>query len=163
MEELARVAGAEAAGAASSSPTSAPGRAWRRPIASLNILLASHVWRQDHNGFTHQDPGFIDHVVNKKAEIIRVYLPPETNTLLSVATTACGAGTTSTSSWPASTRRRSGSTWTPRSSIARPGSHLGLGQQRQGSEARVVMACAGDVPTLETLAAVQLLREHIPR
>jgi xylulose-5-phosphate/fructose-6-phosphate phosphoketolase len=66
---------------------------WRRPIASLNILLASHVWRQDHNGFTHQDPGFIDHVVNKKAEVIRVYLPPDTNCLLSVWTIACAAAT----------------------------------------------------------------------
>ena len=67
-----------------------------RPIASLNYLLTSHVWRQDHNGFSHQDPGFIDHVVNKKAEVIRVYLPPDANTLLSVPTTACAAGTTST-------------------------------------------------------------------
>ncbi len=81
---------------------------WRRPIASLNILLESHVWRQDHNGFTHQDPGFIDHVVNKKAEVIRVYLPPDTNCLLSVMTTACGAATTSTSWSRASTHLRSG-------------------------------------------------------
>ena len=71
------------------------GLPWRRKIASLNYLLASHVWRQDHNGFTHQDPGFIDHVVNKKAEIVRVYLPPDANCLLSVWTTACAAAITS--------------------------------------------------------------------
>ena len=82
---------------------------WRRPIASLNYLLSSHVWRQDHNGFSHQDPGFIDHVVNKKAEVIRVYLPPDANTPARASpTTACAAATTSTSSWPASSRRRSG-------------------------------------------------------
>ena len=79
---------------------------WRRPIASLNYLLTSHVWRQDHNGFSHQDPGFIDHVVNKKAEIIRVYLPPDANSLLSVADHCLRSrATTSTSSWPASSRR----------------------------------------------------------
>ena len=79
---------------------------WRRPIASLNYLLSSHVWRQDHNGFSHQDPGFIDHVVNKKAEIVRVYLPPDTNTLLSVGRPLpAQPATTSTSSWPASSRR----------------------------------------------------------
>jgi xylulose-5-phosphate/fructose-6-phosphate phosphoketolase len=78
------------------------------PIASLNYLLTSHVWRQDHNGFSHQDPGFIDHVVNKKADVIRVYLPPDANTLLSSPTTACAAATTSTSSSPASSRSRSG-------------------------------------------------------
>ena len=82
---------------------------WRRPIASLNYLLTSHVWRQDHNGFSHQDPGFIDHVVNKKAEVIRVYLPPDANCCCRWPTTACAAATTSTSSSPASSRARTGS------------------------------------------------------
>ena len=82
---------------------------WRRPIASLNYLLTSHVWRQDHNGFSHQDPGFIDHVVNKKAEIVRVYLPPDANTLLATMDHCLRSrDTTSTSSWPASSPRRSG-------------------------------------------------------
>jgi xylulose-5-phosphate/fructose-6-phosphate phosphoketolase len=136
---------------------------WRRPIASLNYLLTSHVWRQDHNGFSHQDPGFIDHVVNKKAEVVRVYLPPDANTLLSVldhclrsrhyvnviiagkqpalqyldmdaAVKHCTAGV---GIWP----------WA---------------SNDQNAEPDLVMACAGDVPTLETLAAVALLREHIP-
>jgi xylulose-5-phosphate/fructose-6-phosphate phosphoketolase len=136
---------------------------WRPPIASLNYLLTSHVWRQDHNGFSHQDPGFIDHVVNKKAEVIRVYLPPDANTLLSVAdhclrsrhyinvivagkqpalqylsmeeaTIHCAAGV---SIWA----------WA---------------SNDQGVEPDVVMACAGDVPTLETLAAAALLRQHLP-
>jgi xylulose-5-phosphate/fructose-6-phosphate phosphoketolase len=89
---------------------------WRRPIASLNYLLTSHVWRQDHNGFSHQDPGFIDHVVNKKADVIRVYLPPDANTLLCI-TDRCLE----------SSRRRSGWTWTPRSSIAPPVSESSSG------------------------------------
>ncbi len=137
--------------------------AWRRPVASLNYLLTSHVWRQDHNGFSHQDPGFIDHVVNKKADVIRVYLPPDANTLLSVmdhclrsrdyvnvivagkqpalqyldmdaAVTHCTAG-------------------------------IGIWEwasNDKGGEPDVVMGCAGDVPTLETLAAVQLLRQYVP-
>jgi xylulose-5-phosphate/fructose-6-phosphate phosphoketolase len=136
---------------------------WRRPIASLNYLLTSHVWRQDHNGFSHQDPGFIDHVVNKKAEVIRVYLPPDANTLLCVgdhclrsrnyvnlivagkqpalqylsmdeAIKHCNAGV---SIWE----------WA---------------SNDKGSEPDVVMACAGDIPTLETLAAVEILREQAP-
>ncbi len=136
---------------------------WRAPIASLNYLLTSHVWRQDHNGFSHQDPGFIDHVVNKKAQVIRVYLPPDANTLLSVAdhclrsrdyvnvivagkqpalqyldidaaVTHCTAGI---GIWP----------WA---------------STDQGGEPDVVLACAGDVPTLETLAAAAVLREHLP-
>ncbi|HEX8852716.1 MAG TPA: phosphoketolase family protein, partial [Pyrinomonadaceae bacterium] len=136
---------------------------WRRPIASLNYLLSSHVWRQDHNGFSHQDPGFIDHVVNKKAEVVRVYLPPDANTLLSVtdhclrsrnyvnvivagkqpalqyldmdaAVKHCTAGA---GIWP----------WA---------------SNDQGGEPDVVMACAGDVPTLETLAAVDILRQRFP-
>jgi xylulose-5-phosphate/fructose-6-phosphate phosphoketolase len=136
---------------------------WREPIASLNYLLTSHVWRQDHNGFTHQDPGFLDVVVNKKADVIRVYLPPDANTLLSVmdhclrsrnyinvvvagkqpalqyldldaAVTHCTAGI---GIWP----------WA---------------SNDQGAEPDVVLACAGDVPTLETLAAADLLRRHLP-
>jgi xylulose-5-phosphate/fructose-6-phosphate phosphoketolase len=136
---------------------------WRRPVASLNYLLTSHVWRQDHNGFSHQDPGFIDHVVNKKAEVIRVYLPPDANTLLCVADHClrsrdyvnlivagkqpalqylnmdeaikhCDAGV---SIWE----------WA---------------SNDKGSEPDVVMACAGDIPTLETLAAVEILREQAP-
>ena len=136
---------------------------WRRPIASLNYLLASHVWRQDHNGFTHQDPGFLDHVMNKKAEVTRIYLPPDANCLLSVmdhclrsrhyvnvvvagkhpapqwlgmddAVKHCTAGV---GIWP----------WASNDQHAAPD---------------VVMACCGDVPTLETLAAVSILREHLP-
>jgi xylulose-5-phosphate/fructose-6-phosphate phosphoketolase len=136
---------------------------WREPIASLNYLLTSHVWRQDHNGFTHQDPGFLDVVVNKKADVIRVYLPPDANTLLSVmdhclqsrnyvnvviagkqpalqyldmdaAVTHCTAGI---GIWEWASNDR-------------------------GAEPDVVLACAGDVPTLETLAAADLLRRHLP-
>ena len=103
---------------------------WRRPIASLNYLLTSHVWRQDHNGFSHQDPGFIDHVVNKKAEVIGVYLPPDANTLLCVMDSrAPRAATPSTSSSPASSRSSSTSTWTRRSSTARRGSASGSGRR----------------------------------
>src|SRR5437867_1706090 len=137
--------------------------AWRRPIASLNILLSSHVWRQDHNGFTHQDPGFIDLVMNKKAEIIRVYLPPDANCLLSVMdhclrsrhyVNVVVAGKHPAPQWltmdEAVRHCEAGiGTWAWASSD-------------RGGEPDVVMACAGDVPTLETLAAVQLLREHLP-
>jgi xylulose-5-phosphate/fructose-6-phosphate phosphoketolase len=144
------------------------GLPWRRKIASLNYLLASHVWRQDHNGFTHQDPGFIDHVVNKKASVVRVYLPPDANCLLSVmdhclrsrhyvnvviagkhpapqwlamdaAVAHCAAGI---GIWP----------WAGSPELA----------QEPGIAPDVVMACCGDVPTLETLAAVSILREHLP-
>jgi len=136
---------------------------WRRPIASLNILLTSHVWRQDHNGFTHQDPGFIDLVMNKKASIVRVYLPPDANTLLCV-TECClrsrdlinviVAGKQSEPQWldieAARRHCESGAgIWEWASNDA-------------GGEPDVVMACAGDVPTLETLAAVSILREHAP-
>ena len=136
---------------------------WRRPIASLNILLTSHVWRQDHNGFTHQDPGFIDHVCNKKAEIIRVYLPPDTNTL------ALRRG--SLSAQPAlrqCDRRQQTSSpqWLDMdAAIKHCTAGIGIWEwasNDRGSEPDVVMACAGDVPTLETLAAVELLREHVP-
>ncbi len=136
---------------------------WRRPIASLNYLLSSHVWRQDHNGFSHQDPGFIDHVVNKKAEIIRVYLPPDANCLLSVAdhclrsrnyVNVIVAGKQPAPQWldmDAAIRHCTAGIgiWTWASNDA-------------GDEPDVVMACCGDVPTLETLAAVSILREHIP-
>ena len=105
---------------------------WRRPIASLNYLLTSHVWRQDHNGFTHQDPGFIDHVVNKKAEVIRVYLPPDANCLLSV-TDHClrSRGLCERDRRRQTARRRSGSPWSRRSTHCTTGlEHLGMGQQR---------------------------------
>jgi xylulose-5-phosphate/fructose-6-phosphate phosphoketolase len=137
---------------------------WRSPIASLNYLLSSHVWRQDHNGFSHQDPGFIDHVANKKAEIIRVYLPPDTNTLLSVAdhclrsrhyVNVIVAG------------KQPALNYLP---IDDAVSHCtrGIGiwdwaSTDEEGEPDVVMACCGDVPTLETLAAVAILRDRLPR
>ena len=136
---------------------------WRRPIASLNYLLTSHVWRQDHNGFTHQDPGFIDHVVNKKADIVRVYLPPDANTLLSVAdhclrsrhyVNVIVAGKQPSLQW-----------LDMESAIEHCTSGIGIwdwASTDTGTEPDVVMACAGDVPTLETLAAVDLLRQHFP-
>jgi xylulose-5-phosphate/fructose-6-phosphate phosphoketolase len=136
---------------------------WRRPIASLNYLLTSHVWRQDHNGFSHQDPGFIDQVVNKKADVVRVYLPPDANTLLSVTdhclrsrnyVNVIVAGKQPELQWlnveEASRHCEVGiGIWTWASNDA-------------GLEPDVVMACAGDVPTLETLAAVDFLRQHLP-
>jgi xylulose-5-phosphate/fructose-6-phosphate phosphoketolase len=136
---------------------------WRRPIASLNYLLSSHVWRQDHNGFSHQDPGFIDHVVNKKAEVIRVYLPPDANTLLWV-TDQClksrncvnvvVAGKQPAPQWLSMDQ-----------AIKHCTAGVGIWEwasNDQGGEPDVVMACCGDVPTLETLAAVQLIRRHLP-
>jgi xylulose-5-phosphate/fructose-6-phosphate phosphoketolase len=136
---------------------------WRRPISSLNILLASHVWRQDHNGFTHQDPGFIDHVINKKAEIIRVYLPPDSNTLLSVMD-HCLRSRNYVNVVVAS--KHLSPQWLGMDAAVKHCT-VGIGiwewaSNDRGSEPDVVMACAGDVPTLETLAAVSLLREHIP-
>ncbi len=136
---------------------------WRRPIASLNYLLTSHVWRQDHNGFTHQDPGFIDHVVNKKADIVRVYLPPDANTLLSVAdhclrsrhyVNVIIAGKQPALQW-----------LDMKAAIEHCTSGIGIWEWASndtGTEPDVVMACAGDIPTLETLAAVDLLRQHFP-
>ena len=136
---------------------------WRRPVASLNYLLTSHVWRQDHNGFSHQDPGFIDHVVNKKADIIRVYLPPDANTLLCVADKCL--------------RSRdfinvivAGKQPQPQyldmeSAIKHCEAGIGIWEwasNDRGAEPDVVMACAGDVPTLETLAAVSMLRTLFP-
>jgi xylulose-5-phosphate/fructose-6-phosphate phosphoketolase len=136
---------------------------WRRPIASLNYLLSSHVWRQDHNGFSHQDPGFIDHVINKKAEIIRVYLPPDTNTLLSVADHALRsrhyvnvivAG-----------KQPQLNYLDIDSAIVHCTRGLGIWEWASNAAAEepdVVLGCAGDVPTLETLAATAILRERLP-
>jgi len=140
------------------------GIGWRRPVASLNYLLSSLVWRQDHNGFSHQDPGFIDHVVNKKAEVIRVYLPPDTNTLLSVAdhclrsrhyVNVIVAGKQPHPAWLSMDDAvihctRGAGIWEWASNDA-PG------------VPDVVMACCGDIPTLEALAAVTLIREHLPQ
>jgi xylulose-5-phosphate/fructose-6-phosphate phosphoketolase len=136
---------------------------WRRPIASLNYMLTSHVWRQDHNGFSHQDPGFIDHVANKKAEVVRVYLPPDANCLLSVTdhclrsrnyvnVVVCG--------------KQPAPQWLDMDTAVKHCT-AGIGiwgwaSNDQGSEPDVVMACCGDVPTLETLAAVDILRREMP-
>jgi xylulose-5-phosphate/fructose-6-phosphate phosphoketolase len=136
---------------------------WRRPIASLNYLLTSHVWRQDHNGFTHQDPGFIDHVVNKKADIVRVYLPPDANTLLSVAD-HCLRSRNYVNVIVAG-KQPALQYLDMQSAIEHCTSGLGIWQWAStdhGAEPDVVMACAGDIPTLETLAAVDLLRRHFP-
>ena len=136
---------------------------WRRPIASLNYLLSSHVWRQDHNGFSHQDPGFIDHVMNKKAEVVRIYLPPDANCLLSVTdhclksrnyVNVVVAGKQPSPQW-----------LTMDQAVKHCEAGLGVwpwASNDRGGEPDVVMACCGDVPTLETLAAVKLLREHAP-
>jgi xylulose-5-phosphate/fructose-6-phosphate phosphoketolase len=136
---------------------------WRRPIASLNILLTSHVWHQDHNGFSHQDPGFIDHVVNKKADVIRVYLPPDSNTLLCVANT-CLRSRNLVNVIVAGKQQQL--QWLHMDAAVKHCT-AGIGVWEWASsdhdgEPDVVMACAGDVPTLETLAAVQMLREHVP-
>ena len=136
---------------------------WRRPIASLNYLLSSHVWRQDHNGFSHQDPGFIDHVVNKKASVVRVYLPPDANCLLSVMDHCLRSrhyvNVTIAGKHPAPQ-------WLDMDAAAK---HCAAGagiwhwaSNDQGQAPDLVMACCGDVPTLETLAAVSILREHLP-
>lgn len=139
------------------------GLSWRQPIASLNYLLTSHVWRQDHNGFSHQDPGFIDHVVNKKAELIRVYLPPDANTLLSVTdhclrsrdyVNVIVAGKHMAPQWLGMD-----------AAIKHCTAGLGIWEwasNDKGAEPDVVMACCGDVPTMETLAAVEILRQELP-
>jgi xylulose-5-phosphate/fructose-6-phosphate phosphoketolase len=136
---------------------------WRRPIASLNYLLTSHVWRQDHNGFSHQDPGFIDHVVNKKGDVIRVYLPPDANTLLVVADRCLRsrdfinvivAGKQPQQQW-----------LDMDAAIKHCSAGIGIWEwasSDRGQEPDVVMACAGDIPTLETLAAVDMLRRLVP-
>ena len=136
---------------------------WRRPIGSLNYLLSSHVWRQDHNGFSHQDPGFIDHVVNKKAEVVRVYLPPDANCLLSV-TDHCLRSRNYVNVVVAG--KQPAPQWlTMDQAIKHCSAGLGIWEwasNDRGGEPDVVMACCGDVPTLETLAAVDLLRRHAP-
>jgi xylulose-5-phosphate/fructose-6-phosphate phosphoketolase len=135
---------------------------WRKPIASLNYLLTSHVWRQDHNGFSHQDPGFIDHVANKKADVVRIYLPPDTNTLLSVAdhclrsrnyVNLIVAGKQPAPNW-----------LDMESAVRHCTAGLGIWEwaSNDDGDPDVVMASAGDVPTLETLAAVSILRERVP-
>ncbi len=136
---------------------------WRRPIASLNYLLASHVWQQDHNGFTHQDPGFLDHVINKKADVVRVYLPPDANCLLSVIdhclrsrhyVNVVVAGKHALPQW-----------LTMDAAVVHCTQGIGLwpwASNDQDGEPDVVMACCGDTPTLEILAAVSILREHLP-
>jgi xylulose-5-phosphate/fructose-6-phosphate phosphoketolase len=137
---------------------------WRRKISSLNYLLASHVWQQDHNGFTHQDPGFLDHVINKKADVVRVYLPPDANCLLSVFdhclrsrnyVNVVVAGKHALPQW-----------LTMDAAIVHCTEGIGIWQwasNDQGGEPDVVMACCGDTPTLEVLAAVSILREHLPQ
>ncbi len=136
---------------------------WRRPIASLNYLLTSHVWRQDHNGFSHQDPGFIDHVVNKKAEVVRVYLPPDANTLLSV-TDHCLRSRHYINVIVAG-KQPALQYLDMEAAIKHCSEGIGIwnwASTDQGSEPDVVMACAGDVPTLETLAAVDILGRRFP-
>jgi xylulose-5-phosphate/fructose-6-phosphate phosphoketolase len=136
---------------------------WRRPVASLNYLLTSHVWRQDHNGFSHQDPGFIDHVVNKKAEVIRVYLPPDANTLLCVAD-HCLRSRDYVNVIVAG-KQPSLQYLNMDEAIKHCKSGVGIWEwasNDKGFEPDVVMACAGDIPTLETLAAVEMLREKAP-
>ncbi|MEU8394989.1 phosphoketolase family protein [Nonomuraea sp. NPDC048892] len=136
---------------------------WRRPVASLTYLLSSHVWRQDHNGFSHQDPGFLDVVVNKKASVVRVYLPPDANTLLSVGD-HCLRSRDYVNVIVAG-KQPVLDLFTMEEAIAHNTRGLGIlpwASTDQGAEPDVVLACAGDVPTLETLAAAALLREHLP-
>ncbi|GAA5115214.1 phosphoketolase family protein [Pseudonocardia adelaidensis] len=137
---------------------------WRRPIAALNFLLTSHVWRQDHNGFSHQDPGFIDHVVNKKPEIVRVYLPPDANTLLSTMD-HCLRSRDYINVVVAG--KQEAPQWLDRdAAVAHCARGIGIWEWASsdaGSETDVVLACCGDVPTLETLAAVTLLRRYLPQ
>ncbi|MFG3063704.1 phosphoketolase [Streptomyces sp. NPDC048231] len=137
---------------------------WRAPVASLNYLLTSHVWRQDHNGFSHQDPGFVDHVLNKSPQVVRVYLPPDANTLLSVADHALRsrdyvnvivAGKQPCFDWLSMDQARV--------HCARGAGIWEWAGTENGSEPDVVLACAGDVPTQEVLAAAQLLRRHLPQ
>jgi xylulose-5-phosphate/fructose-6-phosphate phosphoketolase len=136
---------------------------WRRPIAALNYLLSSHVWRQDHNGFSHQDPGFVDHVVNKKAEVIRVYLPPDANTLLSVAD-HCLRSRNYVNVIVAG--KQPALSYLPmEDAILHCTRGLGIwdwASNDEGGEPDVVLGCAGDVPTLETLAAAAILRKELP-
>jgi xylulose-5-phosphate/fructose-6-phosphate phosphoketolase len=136
---------------------------WRRKIASLNYLLASHVWQQDHNGFTHQDPGFLDHVINKKADVVRVYLPPDANCLLSVFNHClCSRGYVNV----VVAGKHALPQWLSMDeAVVHCTEGIGIWQWAstdQGSEPDVVMACCGDTPTLEILAAVSILRQHLP-
>ncbi|MFF4189971.1 phosphoketolase [Nonomuraea sp. NPDC001831] len=136
---------------------------WRRPVASLNYLLSSHVWRQDHNGFSHQDPGFLDVVVNKKAEVVRVYLPPDANTLLSVGD-HCLRSRDYVNVIVAG-KQPVLDLFTMDEAVAHCTRGLGVlpwASSDEGADPDVVLACAGDVPTLETLAAAAILREHLP-
>ncbi|GAA4204397.1 phosphoketolase family protein [Actinocatenispora rupis] len=135
---------------------------WRRPVASLNYLLSSHVWRQDHNGFSHQDPGFIDHVANKKAEVIRVYLPPDANTLLSVAD-HCLRSRQYVNVVVAG-KQPAPQFLTMEQAVAHCTRGLGIWDwaSNDDGDPDVVFGCCGDVPTLEVLAAVDLLRQHLP-
>jgi xylulose-5-phosphate/fructose-6-phosphate phosphoketolase len=139
------------------------GLPWRKPIASLNYLLASHAWRQDHNGFTHQDPGFIDHVVNKKASVVRVYLPPDANCLLSVTDHCLRSRNYVNVIIPG--KHPSPQWLTMETAAKHRADGIGIWDwagNDEGCEPDVVMACCGDVPTLETLAAVSIMREHLP-
>ncbi len=135
---------------------------WRRPIASFNYLLTSHVWRQDHNGFSHQDPGFIDHVMNKKAEVIRVYLPPDANTLLSVAD-HCLRSRNYVNVIVAG-KQPALNYLSMDEAILHSTRGIGIWDWASNDEGEpdIVMACCGDIPTLETLAAVDLIRQHLP-
>ncbi|MHC6215600.1 phosphoketolase family protein, partial [Rhodococcus ruber] len=136
---------------------------WRRPIPSLNYLLTSHVWRQDHNGFSHQDPGFIDHVVNKKADVIRVYLPPDANTLLSVADHCLR--TRQYVNVIVAGKQPQLQYLDMDAAIIHCTKGIGIWDWAgtdQGVEPDVVLGCAGDVPTMETLAAVEILLEWFP-
>ncbi|SDI08799.1 xylulose-5-phosphate/fructose-6-phosphate phosphoketolase [Sinosporangium album] len=136
---------------------------WRRPIASLNYLLSSHVWRQDHNGFSHQDPGFLDIVVNKKASVVRVYLPPDTNTLLSTVDHCLRSR--DYVNVVVSGKQPVLDLFSMREAIAHCTRGVGIlpwASTDEGREPDAVLACAGDVPTLETLAAAAILREHLP-
>jgi xylulose-5-phosphate/fructose-6-phosphate phosphoketolase len=136
---------------------------WRHQIASLNYLLTSHVWRQDHNGFTHQDPGFIDHLLNKKASVVRIYLPPDANTLLSTIDHCLKSRNYINLTI---TGKHDSPQWlTMDEAVDHCTKGVGVwdwASNDQGGEPDVIMACAGDVPTLETLAAVSILREHLP-
>jgi xylulose-5-phosphate/fructose-6-phosphate phosphoketolase len=136
---------------------------WRRPIASLTYLLSSHVWRQDHNGFSHQDPGFIDHVMNKKAEVVRVYLPPDANTLLSVAD-HCLRSRDYVNVIVAG-KQPALDYLTMDEAIVHCTRGIGIWEWASsdaGQVPDVVLGCAGDIPTLETLAAAAILRERLP-
>jgi xylulose-5-phosphate/fructose-6-phosphate phosphoketolase len=136
---------------------------WRRPVASLNYLLSSHVWRQDHNGFSHQDPGFIDHVVNKKAEVVRVYLPPDANSLLSVMDHCLRSR--NYINVVVAGKQPALNYLTMDEAVDHCTRGLGIfpwASNDEGHDPDLVLACAGDIPTLETVAAAAILRQHLP-